>query len=34
MLGPHLPRIRQFMKAHPEVRIVGSHMKLDFYEKI
>ena len=34
MLGPHLSRIRQFMKAHPEVQIVGSHMKLDFYEKI
>ena len=34
MLGPHVPRIRQFMKAHPEVQIVGSHMSLDFYEKV
>ena len=33
MLGPHLPHIRQFMKAHPEVKIVGSHMSLGFYEK-
>jgi len=33
MLGPHLSRIRNFMKAHPEVQIVGSHMGLGFYEK-
>jgi glyoxylase-like metal-dependent hydrolase (beta-lactamase superfamily II) len=26
--GPHLPRIREFMKSHPEVQIVGSHMSL------
>jgi len=32
MLGPHVPRIREFMKAHPEAKIVGSHMSLDFYE--
>jgi len=34
MLGPHLTRIREFMKMHPEVKIVGSHMSLDFYERI
>lgn len=34
MLGPHVPRIREFMKARPEVKIVGSHMSLDFYESI
>ena len=34
MLGPHVPRIREFMKAHPEAKIVGSHMSLDFYESI
>jgi glyoxylase-like metal-dependent hydrolase (beta-lactamase superfamily II) len=34
MLGPHLPRIREFMKAHPEVKIVGSHMSWDFYERV
>lgn len=33
MLGPHLPRIREFMKSHPEVQVVGSHMNLDFYNK-
>jgi glyoxylase-like metal-dependent hydrolase (beta-lactamase superfamily II) len=33
MLGPHLPSIREFMKSHPEVQVVGSHMHLDFYEK-
>src|SRR6266508_105006 len=33
MLGPHLPRIREFMKTHPEVQVVGSHMSLNFYEK-
>jgi glyoxylase-like metal-dependent hydrolase (beta-lactamase superfamily II) len=34
MLGPHIPRIREFMKAQPEVQIVGSHMSLSFYEKL
>ena len=34
MLGPHLARMREFMKAHPEVQVVGSHMSLDFYEKV
>ena len=30
-IGPHVPRIRAFMKSHPEVQVVGSHMSLDFY---
>ena len=34
LLGPHLARIREFMKAHPEVKIVGSHMSWDFYERV
>jgi len=34
MLGPHLSRIRAFMRAHPEVKIVGSHMSPGFYEKM
>lgn len=34
MLGPHLPRLRQFMKAQPEVQIVGSHMRWEFYEQV
>ena len=32
--GPHVPRIRAFMKLHPEVQMVGGHMTLDFYEAI
>ena len=32
MIGPHVPRIREFMKAHPEVQVVGAHMNLGFYE--
>jgi glyoxylase-like metal-dependent hydrolase (beta-lactamase superfamily II) len=32
-LGPHQPRIRQFAAAHPEVRVVGGHMWLDWFEK-
>jgi glyoxylase-like metal-dependent hydrolase (beta-lactamase superfamily II) len=31
-LGPHVPRIRVFMKKHPEVQVVGAHMALSFYE--
>lgn len=33
-IGPHLPRLRDFMKAHPEVQVVGAHMSPDFYERI
>jgi glyoxylase-like metal-dependent hydrolase (beta-lactamase superfamily II) len=33
ILGPHLPRIREFIKLHPEVQVVGSHMNLKFYER-
>jgi glyoxylase-like metal-dependent hydrolase (beta-lactamase superfamily II) len=33
IIGPHVPRIREFMKAHPEVQVVGAHMNLEFYEK-
>lgn len=32
--GRPVPRIREFMKAHPEVQVVGAHMKLEFYEKL
>lgn len=31
ILGPHLPRLRELMRSHPEVHIVGSHMNLGFY---
>lgn len=32
MLGPHVPRIREFAKHHPEIMIVGSHMTPEFYQ--
>jgi len=31
-IGPHVPRIREFMKSHPEVHVVGAHMSPGFYE--
>lgn len=34
LIGPHVPRIREFMKTHPEVQVVGAHMSLDFYEQV
>lgn len=34
VLGPHVPKIQAFMKAHPEVQVVGAHMNLKFYEKV
>jgi glyoxylase-like metal-dependent hydrolase (beta-lactamase superfamily II) len=34
LIGPHVPRIREFMKMHPEVQVVGSHMSLDFYAHV
>jgi len=34
MIGPHVPRIRAFMRQYPEVQVVGAHMALDFYEKL
>jgi hypothetical protein len=24
--------MREFMKQHPEVQVIGSHMPVDFYE--
>jgi len=32
-LGPHQPRIRQFVANHPEVRVVTGHMWLDWFEE-
>jgi len=34
LLGPHIPRIRNFIASNPQVRLVGSHMTLDFYDKV
>lgn len=31
LIGPHVPRLRQFMHDHPEVQIIGSHMSPEFY---
>ena len=31
LLGPHVPRLRAFTQAHPEVHVVGAHMALDYY---
>lgn len=31
VLGPHVPRLRQFAAAHPEVRMTAGHMDLDFF---
>jgi len=33
-IGPHVPRLREFMNTHPEVQVVGAHMSLDFYEQV
>jgi len=32
VLGPHVPRLRAFRDAHPEVEITTGHMWLDFFE--
>jgi len=34
MLGPHIPRIRQFIRSNPQIKLVGSHMKHEFYDKV
>lgn len=31
VLGPHDARLREFMKAHPEVRVSNSHMFSEFF---
>jgi glyoxylase-like metal-dependent hydrolase (beta-lactamase superfamily II) len=32
-IGAHVPRLKAFAKAHPEVRMIAGHMHLDFFEK-
>ena len=34
LLGPHIPRIRKFIETNPQVKLAGSHMVLDFYNKV
>lgn len=33
VLGSHQPRLREFDKAHPEIRMTTGHMSLDFFNK-
>jgi glyoxylase-like metal-dependent hydrolase (beta-lactamase superfamily II) len=33
VIGPHVPRLKAFAEAHPEVRLLAGHMWLDFFEK-
>jgi glyoxylase-like metal-dependent hydrolase (beta-lactamase superfamily II) len=33
MIGPHLPRLKAFAEAHPEVRVIAGHMYLDFFRE-
>ncbi len=30
-IGPHVPRLKAFAEAHPEVRLVAGHMWLDWF---
>jgi glyoxylase-like metal-dependent hydrolase (beta-lactamase superfamily II) len=32
-IGPHVPRLKAFADAHPEVRLIAGHMRLDWFEK-
>lgn len=31
-IGPHLPRLINFAEEHPEVQLIASHMRQDFYQ--
>jgi glyoxylase-like metal-dependent hydrolase (beta-lactamase superfamily II) len=33
VLGPYDPYLRKFMKDHPEVKVINSHMFLEFFDK-
>ena len=32
-IGPHVPRLKAFAEAHPEIRLIAGHMWLEFFEK-
>ncbi len=32
-IGPHVPRLKAFSEAHPEIRILAGHMWLDWFKK-
>jgi glyoxylase-like metal-dependent hydrolase (beta-lactamase superfamily II) len=33
VIGPHVPRLKAFAEAHPEVRMLAGHMWIDWFEK-
>jgi hypothetical protein len=33
VIGPHVPRLKAFAQAHPEVHLLAGHMWLEFFEK-
>lgn len=33
VIGPHVPHLRAFNKAHPNVRMTAGHMHLGFFEQ-
>ena len=32
-IGPHVPRLKAFTEAHPDVRMLAGHMLLDWFEE-
>jgi glyoxylase-like metal-dependent hydrolase (beta-lactamase superfamily II) len=34
VLGPHVPRLREFKAAHHEIRMTAGHMWLDFFKAL
>lgn len=34
ILGDHIPHLREFNKSNPHVKLIGSHMSLDYYDKV
>ena len=32
VLGPHGPRLREFIDCHPDIQMTASHMPLDFFD--
>jgi hypothetical protein len=32
-IGPHVPRLKAFHNAHPDVRMTAGHMLLDFFRE-
>lgn len=32
-IGPHVPRLKAFKLAHPEITMIAGHMRLDYFQK-